>query len=280
MPEIPTSPQRASEALLSQGDGVSNIHVERGLRQREWSFGPYGQLPPQWAVGGLRFVGQWFDPVVQGYLLGNGHRLYSPAIMRFLSPDRLSPFGAGGINAYAYCSGDPVNFHDPSGQVVTKTGLTKQLNILKLSKAPLRDFLKPLALPENSKETRLVYKLKNHQFETYVFKQKSKSEIQGAKQKANRIIGERGENSSGVWEYARSETLYRHNDLFIPGRHIPKEAVEGLLAAGFETFKFTENSFVELMVPGGWQSGSPDGGNIYSADPTRAGPSIRSTQPR
>ena len=76
MPEIPTSPQRASEALLLQVDGVSNIHAERGSRQRQWSFGPYGQLPPQGAVGGLRFVGQWFDPVVQGYLLGNGHRLY------------------------------------------------------------------------------------------------------------------------------------------------------------------------------------------------------------
>ena len=36
--------------------------------------------------------------------------------MRFNSPDQLSPFDAGGLNAYAYCSGDPVNRSDPSGR--------------------------------------------------------------------------------------------------------------------------------------------------------------------
>jgi hypothetical protein len=31
-------------------------------------------------------------------------------------PDRQSPFGLGGCNAYAYCLGDPVNRTDPSGE--------------------------------------------------------------------------------------------------------------------------------------------------------------------
>ena len=35
--------------------------------------------------------------------------------MRFYSPDSLSPFDAGGLNSYAYCSGDPLNYSDPSG---------------------------------------------------------------------------------------------------------------------------------------------------------------------
>jgi len=36
-------------------------------------------------------------------------------LMRFNSPDSLSPFGKGGVNAYAYCAGDPVNRADANG---------------------------------------------------------------------------------------------------------------------------------------------------------------------
>lgn len=62
------------------------------------------------------FIGVIRERRVGWYLLGNGHRTYNPRLMRFHSPDRLSPFGKGGINAYAYCTGDPVNFYDPGGR--------------------------------------------------------------------------------------------------------------------------------------------------------------------
>lgn len=65
----------------------------------------------------VHYTGQHKDSVTGHYLLGEGYRAYSPAQMRFNSPDSLSPFGLGGINAYGYCGGDPVNRSDPSGHV-------------------------------------------------------------------------------------------------------------------------------------------------------------------
>ena len=68
----------------------------------------------------LAFNDQPFDKASDGYLLGNGRRGYKPRLMRFCSPDNLSPFQSGGINSYAYCQGDPINFVDPSGHTGVK----------------------------------------------------------------------------------------------------------------------------------------------------------------
>ena len=69
----------------------------------------------------LGFNGERIDPVLGGYHLGNGYRLYSPSLRRFTSPDSMSPFGAGGINPYAYCEGDPINNTDPTGHSIFGT---------------------------------------------------------------------------------------------------------------------------------------------------------------
>lgn len=66
----------------------------------------------------LRFSGQRKESATGHYLLGNGYRAFNPVLMRFHSPDSLSPMGAGGINCYAYCGGDPVNNTDPSGHML------------------------------------------------------------------------------------------------------------------------------------------------------------------
>ncbi|MBA1188716.1 RHS repeat-associated core domain-containing protein [Pseudomonas entomophila] len=64
----------------------------------------------------LAFNGEPRDPLTGHDHLGNGRRTFNPVLMRFHSADTLSPFGAGGINAYAYCGGDPIGRKDPSGQ--------------------------------------------------------------------------------------------------------------------------------------------------------------------
>ncbi|MFT0865816.1 RHS repeat-associated core domain-containing protein [Pseudomonas sp. CAM1A] len=78
------------------------------------AYTPYGSKVHK---GGVRtgFSGQIPDPYTGHYHLGNGHRVLNPNLMRFISPDPLSPFGEGGSNSYTYCAGDPINKHDPTG---------------------------------------------------------------------------------------------------------------------------------------------------------------------
>lgn len=78
------------------------------------AYGSPSSLRPTSA--GLGFNGQLKERPTDWYHLGNGHRVYNPVLMRFHSPDRLSPFGEGGLNPYAYCSGSPMNRVDPSGE--------------------------------------------------------------------------------------------------------------------------------------------------------------------
>lgn len=67
----------------------------------------------------LGFNGESLDSRTESYLLGQGHRAYSPALMRFIASDELSPFREGGFNSYAYCLNDPINRVDPDGKAGT-----------------------------------------------------------------------------------------------------------------------------------------------------------------
>lgn len=84
--------------------------------QRHFGYSPYGYSAR--ATRDISLIGFNGEPndCTGFYLLGQGYRAYSPLLMRFLSPDTLSPFNAGGINAYAYCKADPINFADPTGE--------------------------------------------------------------------------------------------------------------------------------------------------------------------
>ena len=106
-----------TQTLLLMTDGKNSVLAETGQNElRKATYGAYGarNLDDDFKCT-LGFNGEVRDPQSGWYLLGQGYRAYNPTLMRFHSPDSLSPFGAGGINPYAYCAGDPINFVDPTG---------------------------------------------------------------------------------------------------------------------------------------------------------------------
>lgn len=83
-------------------------------------------------LGTLGYNGEALDPDSGWYLLGSGYRAYNPVLMRFHSPDALSPFGAGGLNYYGYCQGNPITFRDPTGHYsIGYSGQSRSLADLK-----------------------------------------------------------------------------------------------------------------------------------------------------
>ncbi|NWL23110.1 RHS repeat-associated core domain-containing protein [Pseudomonas umsongensis] len=120
VPAKPSSTGRAPSlpTLLLAGDLQQSVLAELDRSgSNDFAYSPYGlQSAPRRAGTHLGFNGQFKEGATGWYHLGNGHRVYNPVLMRFHSPDRLSPFGKGGMNAYAYCSGSPINRVDPSGE--------------------------------------------------------------------------------------------------------------------------------------------------------------------
>lgn len=116
---------RLHSTLLGTDMQGSVLHLLHPNDPHARGYSAYGHHPIQnFQTLTLGFNGQRPDPLTGHYLLGNGYRAFNPILMRFNSPDSLSPFLSGGLNAYAYCKGDPVNSHDPSGR-------TPRLNALR-----------------------------------------------------------------------------------------------------------------------------------------------------
>ncbi|RMR22971.1 hypothetical protein ALP89_02192 [Pseudomonas syringae pv. persicae] len=125
--------QQRSVLQLVDNTGVESV-----------AYSPYGHYPAESGLTSLLgFNGERRDPVTGHYLLGNGYRAYNPVLMSFNSPDSLSPFDEGGLNAYGYVGGDPVGFGDETGHgkfdVINKLAArTAYRNRLSVSMGPLR----------------------------------------------------------------------------------------------------------------------------------------------
>lgn len=69
-------------------------------------------------INPIRYRSYYYDTETGWYYLQS--RYYDPAVGRFISPDDPSLLGVNGdllsYNLYAYCSNNPVNYSDPSGQ--------------------------------------------------------------------------------------------------------------------------------------------------------------------
>ena len=96
---------------------------------------PFGYHVHDALLSAIGFNGERPELETGHYLLGQGYRAFNPVLMRFNSPDSWSPFGEGGINAYAYCDNEPMMRQDPTGhmwQWVKAFG--RGLGIMKTSK--------------------------------------------------------------------------------------------------------------------------------------------------
>jgi RHS repeat-associated protein len=108
---------------------VVAITSEAGTVVASYRYGAFGELL---ATGGsdaalasrnpLRYRAYYYDTHSALYYLPA--RYYDPASARFLSPDP-APASAGDprtLDRYLYCTGDPVNYYDPSGAYLAAGG--------------------------------------------------------------------------------------------------------------------------------------------------------------
>lgn len=106
-----------SRTLLLAGDSKNTVLAEMTDNIHRLVYSPYGQQSsPQEVMTHLGFNGELREAKTGWYFLGKGYRVYNPLLMRFHSPDSMSPFEEGGVNWYAYCGCEPVMNVDPTGR--------------------------------------------------------------------------------------------------------------------------------------------------------------------
>ncbi|HEX8543560.1 MAG TPA: RHS repeat-associated core domain-containing protein [Pseudomonas sp.] len=117
-----TSGSSIENTLIGTSQQGSVLQTATAAGRQDFQYTPHGYCSNIAGLDDLLgFNGEHPDPITGCYLLGSGYRVYNPVLMRFHSPDSMSPFGAGGVNPYAYCVGDPINLSDPTGHFSWKS---------------------------------------------------------------------------------------------------------------------------------------------------------------
>ncbi|MNH12960.1 hypothetical protein D3C79_725150 [compost metagenome] len=115
-PLVQLENEKASKIFL-----VDLANSMLGVPPESVAYSPYGYPSASKATSLIAFAGQPWDPMAQAYPLGKGHRQLHSRLGRLGSPDTLSPFDEGGLNAYTYCGGDPINREDSTGKSPAET---------------------------------------------------------------------------------------------------------------------------------------------------------------
>ncbi|MBK5352788.1 RHS repeat-associated core domain-containing protein [Pseudomonas sp. TH41] len=116
--DVPNNSRQQRTVLLATDHKNSVLAEIVADRINPLAYSAYGhQSAQQEVVTGVGFNGELREGQTSWYFLGNGYRAYNPRLMRFHSPDSWSPFGAGGLNAYMFCGGEPVMGSDPTGHL-------------------------------------------------------------------------------------------------------------------------------------------------------------------
>jgi RHS repeat-associated protein len=105
-----------------KGDVIA-LYNSSGTKVASYSYDSWGNCTVKTIVvnnfssyNPIRYRGYYYDRETGLYYLNA--RYYNPEWRRFISPDDtsyLDPENVNGLNLYAYCYNDPVNYADPSG---------------------------------------------------------------------------------------------------------------------------------------------------------------------
>lgn len=104
-----------------QGD-ITRIEDVNGNVLATYEYDAWGKLISSSGslatINPLRYRGYYYDAETGFYYLQS--RYYDPVVSRFINADRYASTGDGllGYNMFAYCSNNPVNYSDPSGEAV------------------------------------------------------------------------------------------------------------------------------------------------------------------